>query len=237
MQAVPQVLGQSPGPGTGCTVFLQTLKDHAYDGAQVDFVAMFFGRTVIFETQFIDPLVNAALGAIELTSYGCAADYWQVQLTLLNGSTPAVQLQSSIVAFGVENLSAASSSEITPFSIPNLGPSAAGDVTWNVPPGTSLWEVTAIMRVTQSGGAGEAVGDSYVESIQIAFDNVAGVVTATPANAGNPAFPIWNDASMATATFTASSSGTQAEVAYTVPALDAGSLVKVTITPTLLGQG
>lgn len=234
--AVPQVLGTSPGPGTGCTVFLNTLSDHAYDGAQVDFIAMFFGRTVIFETQFIDPLVNASQPSIELTAYGCAADYWQVQLTLLNGSTPAVQLQSSIVAFGVENISAASSSEATPFRIPNLAPSAMGSVTWDVPLGTSLWKAVCVARVTKSGGAGEAVGDSYVTDSEIAFDNVAGAVSATPPISGNTP-GVWSDASMTSTTFTLSATATEGEVSYAIPALDAGSLVTVTITLTELGTG
>ncbi len=191
--AVPQVLGQSPGPGTGCTVFLNTLSDHAYDGAQVDFIAMFFGRTVIFETQFIDPLVNASQPSIELTAYGCAADYWQVQLTLLSGSTPAVQLQSSIVAFGVENISAASAASAPPGIQRLLYSSSPQQVTIATP---GIKQYVLIIGFSGAGTFkmptgcvnGQEVefldGDGYFAINTPTFTTTGGVTMADPQNSG-----------------------------------------------------
>jgi hypothetical protein len=100
--SAPILLGQSPGSGTACTLFLATLFDTAYDNATVDFIAMSFGRSAIFETLTITPAIVAAQPAIELTVSGCAADYWEVQITLNNGVAPALPTQSSILATGVE---------------------------------------------------------------------------------------------------------------------------------------
>jgi hypothetical protein len=100
--SAPILLGQSPGSGTACTLFLATLFDTAYNNATVDFIAMSFGRSAIFETLTITPAIVAAQPAIELTVSGCAADYWEVQITLNNGAAPALPTQSSILATGVE---------------------------------------------------------------------------------------------------------------------------------------
>jgi hypothetical protein len=232
----PIVMGQSPGPGTACSAFLKTGFDPAYNNAQVDFVVLSFGRTVIYESVVLTPLLVASQDSLELSATGCAADFWQVQITLNNGSQPAAMLQSSIVATGVENVLGEGETEIPPYFAPALGPGAAGSFAFGVPLGTSIYQVTAIARVTHAGGGGEAVGDSDVKVFDVAFSNVGGVVTLVPPVAAPN--QVFSNASMVATTFVAATTGAAGEINYTLPGtLDAGTLVNVTIKVVELGQG
>lgn len=101
---VPISIGQTPGPGTGCTVFLATNSDVAYDGAVVDFYVNIFGRRALFQSVTIDQTLNEDELAIALTVYGAAADFWEIYITLMEGDFPQIALQSSATSFGVERL-------------------------------------------------------------------------------------------------------------------------------------
>jgi hypothetical protein len=237
---VPIVLGRSPGPGTNCSFFLNTLKDNlAWMNAQVDFIAVQNGREVVFDTQFITNEVLATnRNAISLSTGSCAADYWEVQITLTNGHLPQVNpTQSSIVATGVERFNDADAipGSLT-FSAVATGPGASGMATFPLPPGTSTWQVTGIARVLTPGGGSEAAGDSYSVSAPGTWNLKGSVARLIPATAGAPF--VSTDADMSTTTFVNGSFGANASVTYTLPAgLDAGTTVEVTITLIPLAKG
>jgi hypothetical protein len=227
---IPTRLGTSPGPGTHCTVFLAINGDGAYANAAVDFVAMFFGREVLIETQTLDPALVADGGALEVTLVNsCAADYWEVRITPTG--VPAAPLQSSIVAYGVENFGAGES-ESSPLIFTTIvtGPTASGLAAFNIPLGTDTFLVTGTMKVLAPGGGSELAGDSYAVTVPSTWENRAGVVTVAPPVLSAP--DVSTDADMATATIGPSgTNGTQATVPFETPAgLDAGTTVEVTIT-------
>jgi hypothetical protein len=100
----PLTVGTSPSEGTCCTAYLACNGDAAYNGATVGFYVMSFGREVLLATSTITAAQVAASGIITATIEGCAADLWEVRVTLNNGTTvPALPLQSSVLAYGVEN--------------------------------------------------------------------------------------------------------------------------------------
>jgi hypothetical protein len=165
----PIILGQTPGQGTGCTAYLKTSFDAAYTNAQVDFMVLSFGKSVIFQSFVITNALLAAQDSLEFTAYGCAADFWQVQITLKNGATPASMLQSSLVNFGVENplstasgitaltgdVTASGSGSIAATVVSATGSGGvftvtAGIVDW-APVGTSLSVLSAGISAAASG--------------------------------------------------------------------------------------
>jgi hypothetical protein len=232
--SVPIRVGQSPGPGTACTVFLGCNGDTAYLNAQVDFIVMQFGHEAIFKSLTIDESVLSNNDAVQLTATGCAADYWEIQITLLNGTLPAAPLQSSILATGVEILG--DSNDGTLVSSATIGTGGTGDAVFSVPLGISTWLVTGDARVTTAGGGAEAVGDAFSETFVATWKNVAGVVTVLPPTGA--AVP-WSsaDTSQATGSFgpaDVNGGGTEAFVPFVSPAgADPGSewLVVVTMKP------
>lgn len=125
-------IGTSPAEGTGCTLYLNTQNDPAYDNATVTFIVQIEGKQVVYNTQTIAPSDNAAYQALEYTTSGCASDVWQVQFTLNNGTLPANPLQSAIISFGVENL-----------------PTGGG--------GGGVTAVTGVFPILSSGGATPAI--------------------------------------------------------------------------------
>src|ERR1017187_5734247 len=95
-------LGQTAGPGTGCTLFLSTNKDAAYNGAIVNFYVLTFGHEALFESVTLSPADIAAQTSLAITASGCAADFWEVKIVLL--ALPTASLSTSLVAFGYENI-------------------------------------------------------------------------------------------------------------------------------------
>lgn len=87
-------IGQSPGPGTGCSVFLATNKDTAYDGALVTFYVKQFGRQAEWAQITISPADVAAQDVLVYTTTGFAADYWDVSVQLTGATTPATPLEN-----------------------------------------------------------------------------------------------------------------------------------------------
>jgi hypothetical protein len=230
----PVKLGQSPGPGTACTVFLNTLEDAAYKGAQVDFIVMMFGRECIFDSQIITAELLAEQGTLQLTTTGCAADFWEVQITLNNGSQPAVPLQSSILASGVEIAPDSTQASLV-FAATGEGPTASGDALFDMPVGSSTWQWSGTWRVTTSGGASEAVGDTVAVTGIATWNNTGGAVRLVPQTTAAPSKS--EDASMGGGTpFTPGSTATQAQIAYAAPTgLDAGTVLALSITLRQLG--
>ena len=100
---VPISLGKTAGPGTGCVIFLGTNRDAAYNDCVLSFYVMIQGREVLFGTFTVDAAHVAANTNIEHRLTGCAAESWEVRITLF-ATVPAAPLQTSIMAFGVENI-------------------------------------------------------------------------------------------------------------------------------------
>ena len=71
-------IGTSPAEGTGCTLYLNTQNDPAYDNATVTFIVQIEGKQVVYNTQTIAPSDNAAYQALEYTTSGCASDVWHI---------------------------------------------------------------------------------------------------------------------------------------------------------------
>lgn len=101
-QALTEI-GQTPGAGTNCTAYLQTLSDTAYDNASILFAVEMMGHLTVVNTQTLSPAANAAQGTVEFTYGGVGADAWYVYIQLASGARPAKPLQSALIAYGVEN--------------------------------------------------------------------------------------------------------------------------------------
>jgi hypothetical protein len=245
---VPVNIGESPGPGTMCSVFMHTQRDPAYSGAQVDFIVVQNGRETIFKTLFIDPAVLAVVSDIQMTASGCAASWWKVQITLNNAVLPTTgTLQSTVVASGVENIAGSSQSQggFMSFSatvtVPGGGGSVGGGGLFSIPFGTSTFMVTGTQTVVTAGGAGEAVGDSYMGNFVGSWKNLVGVASVLAPQTGQE----WQafDASMpgnavTGAFFGQGAIGAQAEVVFaTAPLLDVGTVVRITINMLPLSLG
>jgi hypothetical protein len=239
---VPIRIGQSAGPGTNCTVFLQTAGDSAYNNATVDLIARIFGHEVIVETFTIDPTIVTLINDFQFTAGGTAADFWCVNITLNNGAVPAANLISSIVAFGVENT--AGGGGATGLEPIVLGPKPGGSGitestdTFPVPDGTSTYLVTGIMRVSVVGGAGEALGDSYAVTVPVTFKSIGGTVTVVPATLAAP--DVSTDPSLVGTTFIPVGGIGEAHFSFTPSALldpYPGTQVEVTVTLLLIGSG
>lgn len=238
-QAGVQVLvGESPGPGTGASAFLATNQDAAYDGATLYWYVKQDGRRALFSTTTISAAENASQPALEYTQSGFAADSWEVWISVV-GALPAAALQSAVAAFGVEDV--LDTGSVSPgSSLVNLqnftGPGGAGAATFPVPFGTSTWIITVTMRIT-AGTVGDPTGDSYTTSGTYSYENRAGVVTLVPISVSNEMVSF--DGLMSTAIIPdPSSTGTQAEVSYTLPTgLHALTKTAVTVTMFLIAGG
>lgn len=230
-------LGQSPGPGTSCYVFLATNGDHAYDNATLNFYVKQFGRLALYSVQTISPADNANQAALVYEASGYAADYWEVTIVLNGGTTPAGSLFSSVEASGVEDIPRNDGSS-TPGTMQStstfVGPSGTGFALFSLPAGTSTWIVTVGARITASGV--DPVGDSYVTSQTYAWvtDSAGTVLRLLPLVDASPYEA--EDALMATMVVPDPGVGSgQALVSYTLPSgLDASTHTKVTVTMTLL---
>lgn len=222
-------LGRSPGPGTLCTVFLGTLNDTAYDGATLNFYVQQFGVLALFGSVTISAADNANQPALTYTVSGCAADHWEVRI-ILNGATTLASLFSSVSAGGVENLPQggnATGSSLT-WTETFTGPGGTGPALFTLPSGTSVYIVTFNARIVSS--LVDPVGDSYVTSETDAWQNTAGVVTYMIPSLSAPMVAPGSIMST-TSVGPATSSGTQAEIPFTLPAgLDPSTVTEVAVT-------
>lgn len=241
---VPISIGQSPGPGTGATVYLATNNDTAYDNAVITWTVQMFGRQAVYATTVITPLINASQPVLGFTMSGIASDFWLVSITLTGGTTPAATLLSSVIAFGVENIpQTTGNSGIVPPPpyVASGGPGASGACTFVPPAYNTTYLITCIADVT-SPGAGNAVGDCYSEVVTSTWKNLAGVVTVVPPILSAPNSS--GDASMVAfgtpgnGFGPSATTGSEASIPWVIPAtLGAGTVVQVAIYLLPLGSG
>ena len=93
------------------------------------------------------------------------------------------------------------------------GPSESGAYVFDIPPGTTMLRIKATAAITVAGGS-DTVGDAFTTETTAAWANVSSVVTQLTADRGEP-FEFFNPAgNMAGTSFSVSTSGTQAYVAY-----------------------
>lgn len=229
--ATPETLGESPGAGTGASLFLATNNDHAYDDAILSWYVKQDGRLALFATTTIEPVDNAQQPALVYTQSGFAADGWEVSLTLTGATVPAADLQSALCAFGVEDI-LNSGDLATSYTQTGLftGPGQAGSAAFNIPAGASVFVVTLVTTIDSDPATPANVGRSYATSATYAWQSTGLVARLVPVSAVAP-FTAF-DALMGTMVVpTPSATGADAEVTFVTPTgLDAGAVVRVTVT-------
>lgn len=230
-QGVPIPLGESPGPGTNCSITLNTNNDHAYDNALLTFWVDVQGHQSEYTSITITPADNANQTSLVYSVSGFAADYWKVFITLeggAHGPLPAVPLLTSITAMGVENVPQNLSGDPLLYGpVDFTGPSAAGMAVFSVPAGLTEYSVSVLMRIISSSV--DNLQNSFSTQAVYSWENIAGAVTLVPPVLLAPNTS--NDALMVDASTTAGSTGTQASVAFVTPSgIDPSSVVAVTVT-------
>jgi hypothetical protein len=231
---VPIQLGKSPGAGTGASVQLLTNFDPAYDNATILWYVEQIGRRSLFSTTTISPADNAAQSSIYQTQSGFAADFWELEIQLAGAGVPADPLQSSVIAFGVEDIPGGTNANPLGqlfYAHSFTGPSQAGAATFPMPPDASTWIVCLQMEVT----SGPDTGDSASTEAVYAWKNIGGVVSLLPVVLSSPNTSY--DALMSTGITTAGTTGAEAEISFTTPSgLSAGDVCLVTVTMTPVGE-
>jgi hypothetical protein len=227
-------LGKSPGAGTGASVQLLTGSDPAYDNATILWYVEQFGRRSLFSTTTISPADNAAQTSIVQTQSGFAADYWEIEISLVGPTLPATPLQASVIAFGVEDIPGGTQPNPEGqlfYSGAFMGPSQASSATFPMPLDESTWIVVLQMEVT----SGPHAGDSASTEAVYAWKNIGGVVSLVPVVLSSPNTSY--DALMSTGITTVGTTGAEAEVSFTTPSgLAGGDVCLVTVTMTPVGS-
>jgi hypothetical protein len=236
----PSSLGTSPGPGTGCSIILNTGSDTAYDNAVISWFVKQNGRLALFTTTVIDPADNAAQGALSYSVGPFAADYWEATITLTGATLPAAPLLSSLTAFGVEDIPPGPNNPLAPAGAvvvvtSKTGPSIAGAATFPIPANrVTLYQITLIMRILSS--AVDPVGDAFVTTGPYPFNAI--LANATPVDGAS--FPsTFADALMTTAVAsTPAVAGGLISIAYVTPTgLDVSTVTQITVTLAPLAYG
>jgi hypothetical protein len=225
---VPISLGKTAGPGTGCVIFLGTNRDAAYNDCVLSFYVMIQGREVLFGTFTVDAAHVAANTNIEHRLTGCAAESWEVRITLF-ATVPAAPLQTSIMAFGVENIQTGGQDDGLTFSGSYVGPGAGATIGFSAPPldESGTYVVTVEARIESS--AVDPVDDTFSTEGVFAWKNIAGVVSLVPVVLSAPNTS--SDASLAATTAGVGAGGGLAEVTFALPGtLDATTHTTVTIS-------